>query len=147
MSLPSFHDDYLVGYAVDCEARRITLRIRGPQSGRVSTVEFSGVEGYCFEGDALGNIIFSLERVPVSYILSEFGAQISESVRMSGAPGPWADDLNSANIRFTENSTQGYVLSPSYGMSGWVLAKTVEVVAQPGGAAAQEPPSQPPGRG
>ncbi len=33
MMLPSFHDDYLVGYAVDCDARHVVLRI-GMQSHR-----------------------------------------------------------------------------------------------------------------
>jgi len=28
--LPSFHDDYLIGYEVDCKGRQIKLRIKSP---------------------------------------------------------------------------------------------------------------------
>jgi len=63
--LPSFHDDYVVGYEVDCEGRQIKLHIKPcapvPEQAGVSTVVFTGVEGYHFEDDAFGNIIFALE--------------------------------------------------------------------------------------
>ncbi|MCU1273345.1 MAG: hypothetical protein JWO48_776 [Bryobacterales bacterium] len=65
--LPLFHDDYLVGYEVDCEGRQIKLHIKPAASvaepAGVSTVVFTGVEGYNFENDAFGNIIFALEAV------------------------------------------------------------------------------------
>jgi hypothetical protein len=65
--LPSFHDDYLVGYEVDCEGRQIKLHIK-PAASAVeqagcSTVLFTGVEGYHFQNDAFGNIILDLEAV------------------------------------------------------------------------------------
>jgi hypothetical protein len=41
---------------------------------------------------------------------------------MVGAP-PWAADLASAAELLAEKGTQGFVLSSSYGLSGWILAR------------------------
>jgi hypothetical protein len=127
--LPSFHDCYLIAYEVECEARAIKLRIR-TEDNSVSTVSFSGVEGYSFENDASGNLILSLEQVLVANLLSEFGPQISESYRMSGAPGPWANNIESAESFLMDKGASGFILSSSYGMSGWVLASEASVAQQ-----------------
>jgi hypothetical protein len=86
-------------------------------------VIFTGVEGYQFENDAFGNIIFSLETISVEQLIAKYGSDISESFRMAGAPGAWAADLTSALQALTVKHVQGFILSSSYGLSGWVLAK------------------------
>jgi hypothetical protein len=132
--LPSFHDNFLVSYEVNCEARQIKMRAkRDPRvpalnEDRTSrTIVFNGVEGYQFENDNFGNIIFSLEAVSVEQILADYGSQIAESYRMAGAPNSWAADLSSAPQVLAAKGVQGFVLSSSYGLSGWVLAKEAEV--------------------
>ena len=87
------------------------------------TIVFNGVEGYQFENDAFGNIIFSLQAVSIEQVFAEYGARIAESYCQAGAPGPWAADLASATKIFTAKGVQGFVLSSSYGLSGWILAK------------------------
>src|SRR6266581_6914622 len=111
--LPSLHDDFLVSYEVNCEARQIKLcarpDTRAPrnETWTACTIVFNGVEGYRFENDAFGNIIYSLDAVPVEQLLAEFGLQIAESYRMAGAPGPWAADLASAAQVLTAKGVQG----------------------------------------
>ena len=128
--LPSLHDDFLISYEVHCEARRIVLRARrdtrpdpkpGPALDRI--VSFEGVEGYRFWDDAFGNIIFSLAEVPIDKIFLNHRSEIEESHRMSGAPGPWAGDLDSASAVLGAKGVKGFELSSSYGLSGWILAK------------------------
>jgi hypothetical protein len=126
--LPSLHDHYLVAYEVRCEARQIKLVARHPAEGSCRTVAFTGVEAYDFRNDAFGNIVFSLEEVPAERILSEFSSQIAESYRSAGAPGPWAADLESAPQVFATKGIRGFILSSSYGLSGWVLAKEASVI-------------------
>jgi hypothetical protein len=92
-----------------------------------TNVIFEGVQGYRFENDAFGNIIFGLEMVSLEYLLTEFGASISESYRLSGAPGSWAADLGLAPEYLREHGIKGFILSSSYGLSGWVLASEVSV--------------------
>jgi hypothetical protein len=123
--LPSLHDNHLVSYEVNCEARQIRLVVRrasGEKTGNTRTIVFDGVEAYDFQNDAFGNIIFSLVEVSAQQLLSQFGSQIAESFRLAGAPGPWAGDIASAAEVLVAKGVRGYVLSSSYGLSGWVLA-------------------------
>lgn len=126
MKLPSFHDDYVVGYEVNAEARRIVPKIKAAQ------VVFNEVAGYCFVNDALGNIVYALEQLTPGDVITEFQEQITESFRQSGAPGAWAADLAAARRKFEEQGINGFVLSSSFGMSGWVLPGHAAVApAQP----------------
>jgi len=125
--LPSFHDDYIVGYEVDCEVRQIKLHIKSASSvanqAGVSTVVFTGVEGYNLENDAFGNIVLDLETVTTTAFVSQHRDELAESFRISGAPGTWASDLDAAPRVLSEQGLQAFVLSSSYGLSGWVLAR------------------------
>ena len=133
IAVPSLHDDFLVSYEVNCEARQIKLRARrdprvpGNELQRDRTIVFNGVEGYQFENDAFGNIIFSLRRIPVEQLVAERGARIAKSFRMTGAAGSWAADLASAAQALTAMGIQAFDLGASYGLSGWILAKEVLV--------------------
>jgi hypothetical protein len=127
----SVHDNVLVSYEVRCEARVITLRTEYRTANKpteFTNVIFEGVQGYRFENDAFGNIIFGLETVPAEHLLAEFAADISEAYRMAGSPGPWAANLGSAAEYLRERDIKGFTLSSSYGLSGWVLAKEMSIV-------------------
>jgi hypothetical protein len=130
-NLPSFHDDYVVGYEVDCEGRQIRLHIKPAtpvaEQAPVNTVVFTGVEGYNFQNDAFGNIIFDLATVTATRFISQYRGAIAESIRLSGAPGKWASDLDAAPRILSEQGVQAFVLSSSYGLSGWVLARAAFV--------------------
>jgi hypothetical protein len=135
--LPSLHDYFLVSYEVQCEARRIMLRVRrdtrphpSPDPVLDRTIVFEGVEGYHFWNDAFGNVIFSLTEVSIDKVLVDHWSEIKESHRMSGAPGPWAGDLDSAAATLGPRGVRGFELSSSYGLSGWILAKEAAVKPQ-----------------
>jgi hypothetical protein len=133
IAVPSLHDNFLVSYEVNCEIRQIKLRTMpdprdpGKREQRPRTVIFNGVEGYQFENDAFGNIIFSLQRIPVEQLIAERRARIAESFRMTGGPGPWAADLASAAQILIGMGMQAFDLNSSYGLSGWILAKEILV--------------------
>jgi len=124
----SLHDNFLVSYEVQCEARTITLRTENRAANRpiefVNAI-FTGVEGYHLENDAFGNIVFDLETMPVEELLNQYGTEISESYRLAGSPGPWAANLATAPGYLREQSVQGFSLNSSCGLSGWVLARTM----------------------
>ena len=85
----SIHDNLLISYEVQCEARTILLRTKSRtknQPTEFMNVMFDGVQGYCFENDAFGNIIFGLETLAVNQFLMEYGAGIFNSTR-------WQDRL------------------------------------------------------
>jgi hypothetical protein len=128
--LPAFHDSLVVGYEVDCEARELRLHIRPPVSDAaregVSTVVFAGVQGYHFEHDAFGNIVFDLESVPMEWFVTQNRSELDEFHRF-GALGAWAADLDAAPAVLSGLGIQAFVLSASLGLTGWVLAKEASV--------------------
>ena len=134
--LPSLHDDFLVSYEVNCETRQIKLYAKrdprvaaGYKERRNHIIIFNGVEGYEFDNDNFVNIIFSLEAVPIERILATHGSQIVEAYHMAGARDSWAADLASAPQVLAAKGIQGFILSSSYGLSGWILAQ--EALVEP----------------
>jgi hypothetical protein len=128
----SIHDNLLISYEVRCDVRTIVLRteyrVKGKPSEFVNVI-FEGVQGYSFENDAFENIIFSLETIAIDQFLKDHGTEISESCRMAGAPGPWAESLDTASSYLLKHKIQAFDLSSSLGLSGWVLAREISIVA------------------
>jgi hypothetical protein len=124
----SIHDNLLVSYEVQCEKRTITLHteFRESKPTEFTNVVFEGVQGYHFENDAFGNIIFDVSNVPVERFLTEYGAEISELYRMNGSP-TWAADLVSAPEHLRVQGIKAFILSSSLGLYGWVLAKEISI--------------------
>ena len=107
----SVHDNLLVSYEVQCDARTILLRTEHRVKNEPTefvNVMFKGVEGYRFENDAFGNIVFDIETVALDQVLKEHNQEISESYRMAGA-------------------IRAFILSSSHGLSGWVLAREISI--------------------
>jgi hypothetical protein len=128
---PSLHDNLIISYEVQCEVRTIILRTEHRVKDKpteFTNVIFKEVQGYRLENDAFGNIIFGLETIPVEQLLTEYGAEISESYHTAGSPGPWAASLGTAREHLREQGIQGFILSSSHGLSGWVLAREVSIV-------------------
>jgi len=126
----SIHDNRLISYEVQCEARTILLRTEYRVKSKpteFTNVTFKDVQGYHFEHDAFGNIIFGLETMPMEQFLAEYGTEISEYYRMAGSPGPWAENLGTALGYLQEQGVQAFILSSSYGLSGWVLAREISI--------------------
>src|SRR5450631_1603351 len=124
--LPSLHDWLLVAYEVKCEERRIAIFARHWSTSDSSidcTIEFMGVEAYRLKNDAFGNIVFSWLEVSAEKILLDYRSEIEESYKWAGAPGPWAADCSTADAILGARGIKGFVLSSSYGLSGWLLAK------------------------
>lgn len=122
------HDNLLISYEVQCETRLITLRTEfraENEPTEFTNIVFKGVQGYSFENDAFDNIIFDVQTIPMELFLREYGAEISESYHMAGSPGPWAENLGTASEYLQKQGIQGFILSSSYGLSGWILAREV----------------------
>ena len=67
--MQDWHDYHLFGYSVDGEQDRITFHLTWPYEGDEKlerhTLVFTQIEGYYFQYDLGGNIIFSIEERPL----------------------------------------------------------------------------------
>ena len=126
----SIHDNLLISYEVQCEARTILLRTEHRitnQPTEFLNVIFNGVQGYRFENDAFGNIILGLEAISTDRFLTEYGAEILDSYKTAGSPGSWASNLEAASGFLRTQEIRGFILSSSFGLSGWILAHQMNI--------------------
>jgi hypothetical protein len=118
------HDNYLVSYEVLSEQRRIVLRTEyrdGRDGPDVTSVIFTGVEGYRFELDCFENILFDVEKVPVERILEERGDELRAAAPY--VTWPWVEDLSKAPEWLNGKGIKGFLIDSTRGLCGWVLAR------------------------
>jgi len=127
--VPSVHDNSVVSYEVDCENRTITIRtkIDDKTSIEFTNICFRGVEAYHFQNDAFGNIIFSVDEIPLEQFFNEYGVELTDLHRMVGSPS-WSSDINLAPEKARELGIKSFTLSSSLGLCGWALAKEMSIV-------------------
>ncbi len=101
----SWHDYHLTGYSVDGELQRIEFRLSWPYEKtdvppyehmdipRKALLVFSRVEGYFFEHDLNGSIIFSIEEIPLEQFLKDY-LDLFEDEHMYGWPLFWKGNLD-----------------------------------------------------
>ena len=125
----AWHDYNLIAYSVDGCARKITFDVVWPASSVVdiprARIVFSGVEGYFFEHDLGVNILYSLTEVAVDRFLSN-NARCFEREQKWGWPLFWRKGEAEAHVRLQHIGAKCIEISTSYGLSGWVIATSVE---------------------
>jgi len=126
--LPSFHDYYINGYRVNGRAHTIQLEIARPNEDRATahslTITFSGVEGYLLEHDLGVNIVFSLEEQSLGQFIEENTSAFAEKAKW-GWPLFWKGSVESTVAWLSQRGARAWVLSTSYGLFGWVVAREV----------------------
>jgi hypothetical protein len=125
------HDSLLVAYSVNSESEELVLSLQ-PHHGSASSpfkVIFSGAVAHCFDAPHLPAILYDIEAVTAEQLFTEHWQHIERGQKANGWPGPWAATLATATQFARSSNLQGFYVSSSYGLSGWVLAKLAEVVA------------------
>ena len=126
--LPSFHDYLLTGYAVDGEQGTLCFTLRWPYDEiavaiQRATITFKGVSAYRFEHDLGQNILLDIEEFPLAQCLNEQAA-FFDAQRRWGWPRFWQHGHEAALATLTQQGVRAFAISPSYGMSGWILARS-----------------------
>ncbi|KRB02585.1 hypothetical protein [Lysobacter sp. Root690] len=123
------HDSLLVAYSVDSISERLTLSLQ-PHHGSAPgpfRIEFSGVAAHRFDAPLLPAIVSDIEKITGAKLLRDEWAQIESRSRVNGWPGGWAGTLEAAIEHTERTALHGYLIDSSYGLNGWVLARTVEI--------------------
>jgi hypothetical protein len=128
----SIHDNYIVGYEVDCERQVIRLRteFRDVPVGEAfekTDLVFQDVEAYHFIGDNFATIIFDVAEIAAEELLRD-EVELFRSGREFCWPGPWNTSDVEALAHFRSRGVHAYVLHSSYGMGGWILAQSMTMI-------------------
>jgi hypothetical protein len=127
---PGFHDSLLVGYAVDLQREEIQLSLQphhGAAQGPFQLV-FRGVAAHSFPHPHLPAIMAAVIAGSAAALIARHWPEVVVGFAANGWPGPWASTLESAQQFCASRKLQGFEVESSYGLFGWVLALSAEVV-------------------
>ena len=127
----SVHDNILLGYEVCSETKKIILHTEfrdGGEEDRVTTdVVFTDVLGYHFEGDLFTSIIFGVWEESIDAALHHHPDLLERRVRY-GWPQGWESKKESLEAYLKRKNLKVYRLQSSYGMDGFVMAASMEMI-------------------
>jgi hypothetical protein len=120
----SVHDNHLVAYSVLAKERQIRFQteFRDREPREFTEVVFDGVLAYDFENDLFGTIIFDILEVDLANFLEDHAAAFENGWR-NGWPRGWEPQKESISAYMTRLEMKTFVLSSSYGMHGWIIAR------------------------
>lgn len=128
---PSVHDSLLTGYTIDGRARTIVMHTEPHQGGGDAFVDvrFDGVGAYRFENDLLQNIVFDIAEASPDEAASIM-RDIDANGGRNGFPRDWDTGAETVAQYLKRLELRLFVLSASYGMTGWIAAKSVQRIVR-----------------
>jgi hypothetical protein len=124
------HDSEIVAYSVDSRTSELVFVLApgtGPAAGEFRLI-FRGVEAHQFAFPQLPSIVLDLVELPAETLLKREWPNLSEGFQQCGWPGSWAASREAAAAFCASSELKAYELEQTFGMSGWILARSVERV-------------------
>lgn len=118
------HDNEIVGYEVDFKEKMITLKTVSEENEKVQVI-FKDVLANFFEEGGHQNIIFDIVINTIEDFIRE-----NEKMLMEKKNSCWPmcyDNLNELQKSLEERKYKYFFIESSHGLSGWVLAKEMEI--------------------
>ncbi|MDN4604094.1 hypothetical protein P5G61_22830 [Paenibacillus sp. F6_3S_P_1C] len=128
--MPSVHDNIILSYEVDLENEFIRMRTRSYHSdlSEDTDIFFSDVLAHSFDTPMQGSIIFDIDDVGLDHFIN-YNRELLEKGKGQGWPITYKTD-EELESKLIEGEYQYFVITSSYGLSGWVLAKKVEMITK-----------------
>jgi hypothetical protein len=119
----------LTGYEVDGVGEVIVLHTEPFSGGGDAFVDviFDGVAAYEFENDLLRNIVFDVEESSVTET-QEIANRLQATEGRWGFPRDWDPRRETVLECFNRLNVKVFQLGSSYGMTGWVAARTMSKI-------------------
>lgn len=122
----NIHDNEIVSYEVDLQKSRITFQTLGSNEDSViTTIEFTDVLAHMFETQLQGSIIFDISTFEVSRFLKH-NKELLEKQKNYGWPMHY-EKIEDLLEHLQNEKYKYYVISASYGLNGWVIAKEYKI--------------------
>ncbi|MGH0512119.1 MULTISPECIES: hypothetical protein [Bacillus cereus group] len=121
----SVHDNIIVSYQVNLEKEEIHIHTL-TESGRNVNIIFSGVLAHFFETHLSSSIIFNIDEGRLLDFFQENKKLLEEQKNYC-----WPmlyDNITELEETLIKENYVYYNICASYGLSGWVLAKKLEIL-------------------
>jgi hypothetical protein len=126
---PGVHDSQVLAYSADSRVCEVLLHLRaGPEGAPLFDLKFNGAVAHQFPYPQMPSWVFGLTSIPARELLEREWSVIAEGFRLVGWPGNWAETLEKAVSYCEAAELTGFDLESSFGIEGWVLARSVERV-------------------
>ena len=87
---------------------------------------FHGVEAYYLVNDNMGTILLDISERPFSEILAEYASEFETGIKYCW-PGAWNTSPQACSAFLTKSSSRGWTIGSSFGMTGFVIAQSMEM--------------------
>src|SRR5260370_37717611 len=119
----SVHDNFVYGYTVLCEERRIVLNthFRDGGASELTDVVFDGVEAHFFRWSHDSNILFDIVQVEPEKIVLKNSDRFVTAKNYGWPRIQYKDGADLVAI-LNAHGVTAFDIHPSYDCEGWVLA-------------------------
>ncbi|MGH0697627.1 hypothetical protein ACQVQK_30025 [Bacillus cereus] len=121
----SVHDNTIISYQVNLEKKEIRIHTL-TELGKNVYIVFSDVLAHRFNTQISYSIIFNIDEDPLSDFFKK-NKKLLEQEKPYGWPTDYEDIKELEKTLVKENYIY-YNICASYGLSGWVLAKKLEIL-------------------
>lgn len=125
----SIHDNTVLSYTIDCKKESITFHTALDDNEPHEHIDiiFLKVAGYHFEGDNFGTILFDIYQASPEEVYSAYG-DLFERLKSYAWPAVNYSTEQDLMGKLRNRGVKGFLLSSSYGMTGFVLAEEMQVI-------------------
>lgn len=122
----NIHDNEIVSYEIDLRKSKITFQtLDGKEDSVTTTIEFTDVLAHMFETQLQGSIIFDISTFEISRFLKN-NKELLEKQKDYGWP-IYYEKTEDLLEHLQSKKYNYYVISASYGLNGWIIAKGYKV--------------------
>lgn len=119
------HDDYLISYSVNLKEREVVIRTYNNSEKKQKKIHFSEVLTHSFKCVIDYNIISDVSECEINNFVRD---NQDELIKMEGYCWPIDYQTDQELIEFLKTNGYKYIkVNSSYGMFGWLLAKSYEI--------------------
>lgn len=125
--MSNIHDNEIVSYEVDLKNHKIIIHSIQYPSAILTEIIFFEVLAHLFETQLEGSIIFDVNKYEVGNFFKD-NSGLLEKQKSFCWPMQY-DTIEELKEKLIEEQYAYYVISSSYGLNGWVLAKQYEIIS------------------
>ncbi|MCC3381767.1 hypothetical protein ACFQ5D_02490 [Paenibacillus farraposensis] len=124
--MSNIHDSEIISYEVDLKNQKIIIStIQYPDSS-ITELVFSDVLAHLFETHLEGSIILDVDKYELSQFIND-NRELLEKQKNSCWPIDYYN-IEELTEKLRREQYVYFVVSSSYGLNGWILAKKYEVL-------------------
>ncbi|MFC6648743.1 MULTISPECIES: hypothetical protein [Paenibacillus] len=124
--MQNIHDNEIVSYTVDLQKSKITFQTLGGKDNSVPVmIEFIDVLAHRFETQLQGSILLDISQFEISSFVKD-NKELLEKQKDFAWPMYYEKRADFLEYLLHENYNY-YVISASYGLNGWVVAKEYNI--------------------